>query len=308
MTLAIATGLWAYRIHSTAIEIEAVTTDLEFKATEDQPITEPLALRSLGFTGAELVDFPPDLMISDQPGREPGSGVQLALADPDEGSITMARLSVPTGARVEMHDEGDLAMRVVIDGPTEEQYKVEVTIEGKLMVGQANGRTAPISITAPKLVTVTFGGGSAELDLTLQSPTERALAGNLEVTSLGLSRIETLGSSLAARPVSGVKWGELILQDLADQSIPIRAGSELSLTVDDGELRNAGISDEGIRLHFAGTVRGMRGGSERRPIELMPTALEWLMSNQRLALIWTAVAYLFGVGLAANRWWKGEEP
>lgn len=305
LTLAIASGLWAYRLHSTAIEFDGVTTDLEFQVKDEQPVTQPLALRSLGIAGAAAIDLPPDLT---GVGGDPGSGLQLSLAEPGNGSITLARISVPAGTRIAIREHEPLGMRMVIDGPDGHDIRVEATIEGELTIGQADGQAAPLSVAAPKLVSAILSGDPAELDFTLQSPAERALATSLEVQSLGFSRTEEAGSDLAGQRVSGLKSGELILHDLASRVTPVRSGNDLSLWLDQGELRNVGFSADGIRLNFAGTVREMQGGSERRPVKLMPTALEWLMANQKLVLIWTAVAYLFGIGLAMRRWWEGKEP
>jgi hypothetical protein len=304
-SLAIVSGLWIYRIPAAAVGLDAVTADLVFTPAGDGPVTQPLGLQSLGFTGASKVDFPPDLAIAGAARSDVGSGMQLKLAGAGKGSITLARASVPPGTKVAIHADGGNAFRTAFDSPGGDAYSIEATVEGDLLVGPANGEAQLVFVAAPKLVTITFGGAPAELDFTLSAPTDPALTENLSIASLGLATVETVGAGLAAQQTSGIRSGALTVRDLGNRLTPLAAGSDLSMTLEDGRLRGVGLSGEGIKLHFAGTASAMRGGSGERPVDLMPTALEWLAANQKLALIWGAVIYLFGAALAVGRWWQG---
>jgi hypothetical protein len=96
----------------------------------------------------------------------------------------------------------------------------------------------------------------------------------------------------------------LYFASLNGVSRSLRAGEILRLEDPRGEIRTLRLEDEVVALDFQGRVRGISSGSDDSRQNLMPTWLDWLRAQHGLSLLWGTTFYLFGIGLAALRWFK----
>jgi hypothetical protein len=311
LTLAAVTVLSVYRVSEVTIDLDVVASDVEFTVTVEQPVTTSMSLVSLGIAGARDVTFPPDINIAPVAVGQSApelSAIDLAVQRPelDKGSITLRGIVLPAGTRVSVHAVTPQVYRVTFEMIPRSDLELDASIEGDLKVTRSDGGASSLKLGSPKLVTVAMGTGPLQIDLGGAGPADRALALNLEVADLALSRIEHVSASMAARRVSSIKSGSLYIHDLERRQIELRGGEDLEFSRMEGALRTVALVEEGMRLSASGRVRGMRAGSTRQPVDLMPSALQWLAANRTLTLVWTSVLYFAGLLLAIARWWRHD--
>jgi hypothetical protein len=107
------------------------------------------------------------------------------------------------------------------------------------------------------------------------------------------------------RDVSTIASGTLSFPAGDGHERALRFAERLWLPDVDGVIRSIEPEGDGVRVRFAGTVRGLASGEPGAVQDLMPSLLDGLKAKQGLSLAWGSALYLFGLMLALAKWWRG---
>ena len=94
------------------------------------------------------------------------------------------------------------------------------------------------------------------------------------------------------------------------KQVDIRPFDNLEFTKSEGQIRTLGVDSNGpdaqLVLRFHGLVEGMRGGTGLGR-SLMPSLLESMLAQRRIALLWGAVVYATVLVLGILRFLRIEK-
>jgi len=113
------------------------------------------------------------------------------------------------------------------------------------------------------------------------------IAEQMQIRNLQLYRDEPFGDIgfMVTRRTSTIDSGELYLEGLGGRQLELRPGERLRFDQSEGELRLIRIEKDGLYVHFRGRVRGMRTGRDEAPENLMPSVLEYAVSQSSVVTV-----------------------
>jgi hypothetical protein len=301
-TIALVSVLLLAHVRESEIELDLVVSELRFQVGSRQQLTDTLQLAALGAAGLSQVALPG----LDENGKIPASSVRLSADNGAAAAGTISLEPIVASAHAEM------TLRL---GDVPGELRLSMSRLDELLRADVSGtiRAAlprfaqKVFITAtPQPIVLTPGSAQVDLDLAPLSSGPGLFAPGLEVTELGLMRVDevTEDDGTAVRAVSTVQSGSVYLEELGGRELRLRAHEGLRFTLARGEVRSIGVKDGALALNFHGRVRGMASGPLDHPRNLMPRWLDWLRENQPLSLLWGSAVYLFGLSTAVRQWWK----
>jgi hypothetical protein len=301
-TIALVSVLLLAHVRESEIELDLVVSELRFQVGSRQQLTDTLQLAALGAAGLSQVALPG----LDENGKIPASSVRLSADNGAAAAGTISLEPIVASAHAEM------TLRL---GDVPGELRLSMSRLDELLRADVSGtiRAAlprfaqKVFITAtPQPIVLRPGSAQVDLDLAPLSSGPGLFAPGLEVTELGLMRVDevTEDDGTAVRAVSTVQSGSVYLEELGGRELRLRAHEGLRFTLARGEVRSIGVKDGALALNFHGRVRGMASGPLDHPRNLMPRWLDWLRENQPLSLLWGSAVYLFGLSTAVRQWWK----
>lgn len=315
---------WTVRVDSfgiktwVAIEATADRVALELDAPWELLDPLPLAGRSLRIDQATLAFNDPALLFGALPGR---SRVDISpAASPRQLSLGLARLSLEaaTEPQTESADNGRVSgpAKLTIERPDPRQVRLllsgdvagEVDIGGKAAIAwrepSGTRREERLDLELPEILAFTSEGDSAVPVLVEAS---LPWGNDLVFHHLTVANVR-FGQEVQLLPgewteLSTIHSGTLRLPEL-EQSVPLDPGVGLQLEGFDGYVREVAISPKSavitiayqgeadrITLLSPGSHGLLEQGLER---DLTPSLLTYAYQNQRLELVFAAVAFLWG--------------
>jgi hypothetical protein len=94
--------------------------------------------------------------------------------------------------------------------------------------------------------------------------------------------------------VSTIESGSLVLDDVS-RTVDVHNGDRLILQGVDGWITEFSIENGTLELFFKGTVKEIRAGPRGSEKDLSPSLLEYVFSNQPVALFFGSVVFLWGL-------------
>ena len=133
------------------------------------------------------------------------------------------------------------------------------------------------------------------------------MTSQVPIERLALRRVDEFGDRglSIVRTISTIVSGTLFFESLNSLQRPLRSGEALRFERSSGEMRTVRLEPGHLTMSFHGWVGGMKTGSDESPRSLMPTWLDWLRARHGLSLLWGTSVYLFGIGFAVVRWFRG---
>jgi hypothetical protein len=314
VTLGLVSLLLFAHLSDTEIELDAVVSEASFSLTQGQPFSETVALSALGASGLRTVQWPRGLVPGE--GRDaatprPIAALRLtaaasAASAAETGSITLSAMQLPALAAVTVRAQGRGAELGLVIGPP--VPALAASLFGAVRVDAAGLPATPIQSAVPATVELSPAAGEVELDLSPAQAGAPILVLPLAVRQLALDRIDErgVGDATRVRRASTVVSATVHLTALNGESRVVRRGERLRFDAAEGTLDVLELDGARLALAFHGRVRGMVAGSDDHPRDLMPTWLEWLRARHGLTLLWGSALYLFGLLMAAWRWWGSK--
>jgi hypothetical protein len=311
-TLATASVLLFWRVSSTPIELDAVASELSFRLTSAQPLTQVAPLRALRIAGLASIE-PADGLAAVTAGHSPPAGMLSLHAQADDpkcsGSLTLDRMLLPAGAQVTLRrtpatqaaPAARVQMALLAPGTV-----LRLTADGCVRVGAASG--AVWSANGARALAVHLAADEADLELDTPPEHPLAFAPWLRADAISLTRIERIAADdrMLVRQISTLVAGTLVYTALDGRERKLRVAEPLRFGRAQGEFRSIEAVPGGVAASFRGEVAGMASGSADAPRSLMPTWLDWIAANHGVSLLWGSALYGFGLIMALLKWWRRE--
>jgi len=305
VTIALVSVLLLAHVRESEIELNLVVSELRFQVDSRQQLTDTVQLAALGASGLSQVALPG----VDKSGKVPASGVRLSTDNGGAaaGTISLEPIVAPAHAEMTLRlgdVPGELRLSV-----SHLDAVLRADVSGTIRAAAPRLAQKVLTAATPQPIVLTPGSAQVDLDLAPLNAGAGLLAPGLDVTELGLMRIDevTEGDRTAVRAVSTVQSGSVYLEELGGRELRLRAHEGLRFALARGEVRSIGVKDGALALNFHGRVRGMASGPLDHPRNLMPRWLDWLRENQPLSLLWGSAVYLFGLSTAVRQWWKKSD-
>jgi hypothetical protein len=310
-TLLIVSILFFARVSETEIELDLTLSEIGFIFPKQQILAEAMPVSALGVSGLEEIQLP---RTRDRTARTlrasegAGSAVRLAVASDGErqGTATLAALTLPAGRRVWLRAmEVTRQYRLSMNGSG---LVLRVDVDGPIGIGLSGAPAEQLDSATPRPILLRPGSHEVDLDFTPSGASANAFPVRLSASDLSLFRIDQFmdAERTVIRRVSTILSGTVRLEALHGQERSLRPGEGVQFARSHGEIRALRLYDDRIALKFHGRVRGMTVGSGESPSSLMPTYFEWLRARHGLSLLWGTTLYVFGLIVAALRWWGIE--
>jgi hypothetical protein len=300
-TLAAVSILLFVRIRETEIELEVASTELTFALAKEQVITSVLDLAALGVSGLRSVELP--VAVGGAPAGARAVSLTRDSAGGREGSVTLAPVLLPAGARVTLrHSDVPNQVGVFLNAAG---LALQGALNGPVRAGLAGAPVRELDFASPKPIVLAGGSEDLALDLTFSAMPQAPVVPQLQVGDLSVLRIDqflSLDRTLVTR-LSTILSGTLFFESLNGEERRLRGGELLQFEHSTGELRTVELAAHRIGWKFHGRVRGMTTGTGEGRRSLMPTCLEWLRARHGLTLLWATSAYVFALIAGALRWW-----
>ncbi len=309
-TLLLASVLVVARCPQTEVEVEVEASEVGFVAAAPQTLIETSTLGVLAVSGLRQIRLPrargraAEVLEVDAAGFWRLAG--LPGGEPP-GRISLMALTVPAGIGVRL-DRTELPRSYHL-GLTGAALEIQAAIEGRVEIARPGAPPGPFEFPRPARIVMSSGPEGVELDLMLRAGDGLRFPPLLDAEQLSFSSIHEIErpERTVVRRMSTLLGGTLYDQSIGRQR-RLRAGEALRFAESRGEIRSLRLrSEDGedrIALRFQGRASGLSTGTESHRRDLMPTSIEWLAANHRLKLLWGATVYVFGLWLAARRWWR----
>jgi TIR domain len=297
-------------INETEIEVDAKLSEFNFVLSEQQDLSDLLILKAFGASGLKEIRLPrakgrPDQIIGEADER--GKVLRLIHASShDQGTITLAPLSLPSGTYVTVRLGTDpYQYRVSFKGS---KLPVRVNVQGPLQVLLTGSPVESVDFGSPKPILLQPDENGIDLDVTLSEPLRNLLPAPLSVSRVSLFRIDERveAQQTVVQEVSTVLSGTLRLESLGGQELSLRSGEQIQFENSQGEIRTLQLNEGNLALQFNGRINGMKTCSGRSCKSLMPTYYEWLRAKQEFLFLAVTMTYVLLLILGGMRWRKAH--
>jgi hypothetical protein len=308
-TLLIVSVLLFARTRETEIELDLDLSEASFVSSRLQILADAIGVTSLGVAGLREIQIPRardrGAETLTAAGAEPELGFRLSVGEGARpGTVALAALSLPAGTRVWLRSaDTPRQYRLSLRGP---DLRLRAEVSGVVNVGTSGTATGPVDFGAPKAVLLQPGSSGVDIDVALLDGARAAFSPQLRAEAVSFFQIEQFADAdrTLVRPLSTIRSGTLYLESLNGQERRLRPGQGLRFGSSVGEIRTLEVRDGRVGLRFHGRVRDMTSGAGDTRRSLMPTYLEWLQARHGLSLLWGTTLYVFGLAMAALRWWR----
>lgn len=123
-------------------------------------------------------------------------------------------------------------------------------------------------------------------------PIDTVIFNNIQIKQLGFTRRAPVGSG-SEKFISTVNSGTIWLNEVSEK-FTLNMEDFISLSIKEGRIIQTKIM-ENINLYFEGIVNDIKIGPENDQRSIMPTWLEYLYTNQRLAFFWGAIIFIWSL-------------
>jgi hypothetical protein len=307
VTMGAATFLMFGHIPVTEIETETALTSVTFRIPRPTAIMGGWRVRSLGISGFDEVALP---AIQDQPERtaQTSSPFRIEALDSKKspGSVSLAPIHVAVNTLVTLEPSSKKGYRMLLKVEKGSTLQLQVNVLGSVRFSGLDSPDVAATLRVPRGIAVT--AGAAPLDLALEFPDDEdpSFLPLLPVDRLGFINVEEFGdgTELETRVVSSILSGTLYYESLDGRERKLRENEEIHLSGLKGVIRSIRLKPGNLVLRYDGAVRGIVSGSEAHAHNLMPSWLEFLKAQRPVELLWATGMYLFGMVMAALKWFK----
>jgi hypothetical protein len=313
--LAAVTVLVFKTVNVTDVEIALNVSDATFVLAQDSPVLQPITVSEVQIFETKSVKASAQKeVIFDSP--EGGvARISSARRGPKDklgsGVITLPGLSLPKGTTVSIKAVDNYRFLIGITPPEAKSDPIALDITGKGPVdislsGDDNNNSESLNLESPYPIHVVPLNKDFTLALSITPDSRLELLPQIPVSHISFQQQE---AESEARQISAIKSGYIIRTELGSEKLDLRPFEPLNVQGCNWEkekgclrLRRLAMSKDGADLSLYGNVINMTTGQVSAERELMPSLLEWINSNHRIKLLWTAVLFASGLILGLIRW------
>lgn len=306
-TLLVVSTLLFARVKETAIELDLKASEVGFVLPVQQVLLERADVSHLGAAGLGAIDLSDVTEAPVARGAEEAGDQQIEIAAMEEGtrrgSVVLKEIAPPAGTDIGF-SRGDAPGQYRLRLATS-RMGLSVALHGPVELSGTGVGRQRADFASPRGVELEARSGNVDLDLTFRDLKRARILPQIRIEKLSLVHVADRSTDLSSvRALSTIVSGTLYFESLNGASRGLRAGEILRLSEPHGEIRTLRLEDDVVALDFQGRVRGISVGSDENLQNLMPTWLDWLRAQHGLSLLWGTTFYLFGIALAALRWFK----
>ena len=302
------TGLLTLFLHlghlsTTKIRMELSLSELNFTLPKQQVVTNIMKLSSIGASGLENVQVP-GVRAQPEGGTEGSSSAVLLLIDTTNsrsGTITLDALSLPAGTRIGIrHTDVSGEFRFFFQGTP---LDLAVQVNGHVRMVLPPNPPEDLNFTSPGLIKLQSEKDGVDLDLNLESNSNRIFPGLIPADSISLLRIDENydDENSTVRTVSTILGGTMYFELLGGKKQALLPGQEIQFEKFHGTIHTLELFNDHIAINFVGSVSGLTSGDINHRTSLMPTYLEWLNSRVSLSLIVVGLLVVCGIIFGLSR-------
>ncbi|MDY7232723.1 hypothetical protein SYV04_40430 [Hyalangium sp. s54d21] len=303
-------GMTCIRIQTTEIELSATMSG--FDATlgrKYQLLRNNIEAASLTVTGASKLRLPDDAgrPLSLKPQGE--SGLTLMVNPEPEATMPSTTIKLrpfflPANARFGLSVASARDLAIDIKHP---EVLLQADFVGPVRLDALGFDSRSVLLNAAAGLSA-WSGDDSRIDIQAAQTLDCIMCLPVPISHLAFDSTDEGfdGKERIVTPFSRIISGTLVLRDLGNKEVPLRLGTPVVLGIQDGELGPASIDSEGrISIVFHGNIDRLKIGSGNNTKNLMPSYLEWVAANQKLALIWGALAFIVALTISVWNWFRG---
>ena len=286
---------WLVRLRPTDVIHSFETSALDFTLATGSLVIPEAKLRSVQISEIVAaspplrIDIPQPLFLATDP-KDPASVVILDGLQLPPGAITITPIADSLG----------VLLRVLAP-----DAQVAFVLASSVQIGATERESSEQHLELPgQRMIVELPDEPVEIRLGVLRDAPIRFVRNLPITAL--SHLEDQGVDLGdrdiVRVVSHLEAGEVVFEALGGVTRTMRPGELLQLSSLAGSLRSLEWREGRLVGEFAGEADSIQILRPNNTSDLVPTLLEVTASQQRLALTYTAFAFLLGLVMGIERW------
>lgn len=304
------------RIGVTDVEAELNLSEASFVLARDSPVLQPFNVTEVQFHDSSGVTAIAQKEVSL---NSPEGGVARLRGLPKEprgdskpGQITLPGLTFPKGTEVSVKADDTWRFRVRVTLPKSESIQDSLVFTGQgpvelLLAGSETSSPELVGLGAdPYPIRVAPLGREFTLEFSIAPDAKVEMLPQIPVSKISFQQED---AESHARQVSAVNSGSLIRTELGSEKLNLRPFEPLNMQSCDWEktedclrLRRLTMVKDAVEAQFYGNVTSLKAGQTRAERNLMPSLLEWINSNHRIKLLWTAILFSSGLLIGVIRW------
>lgn len=279
----------------TTLAFEGEVSEFQATLAKEREATDLLSISELAVAGIAQIDLP-RFVIEDGTARAAQSlkiSKVLMKVDHDTdraNSLTLDSLLLAKGTMI--------GYQYVSHGPRLRLFSqrstrpIRVNLSGAVFIELPGENPVKFRFGTPKAAILLPGTVGTDLDLALLNPPSNLLPVALPVSELTLVRVDqrTNTGGSVQQEVSTVRTGRMTLGKAHLSSLD--ASKVIRFKGLTGEIQSIGVSGNGLRIRFGGTVRGLTVCMAERCENLMPTLLETVWFDHRTPLYAAVFLYV----------------
>ena len=280
------------KIKKTQVQMNLVTTRLEFSLEEEIMIADGILVQELGIGELSKIDFPRSMNLEDVKKGNSDMGsftVKICGSEEDaqKGAITLINMHVPQKTRIMISSsEVENQYRLHLEVSETEKLYLNASIRGNVALHHS-GKSFDVSSPSPKSLVLHSATNQLDIDLVPFKDFPVTFLPVPCVNHLSFCHEEIINSKENKTvTISDLISGTLNLSALKDKEHKFHNREVLQFKKISGKTRAVQLSDDKIMLNFEGEAEGITTGMNQ---SLMPSWLEYFGTHHRLKLLWAAV-------------------
>lgn len=290
------------------IELHAEATRVRFVIDGATSISGTLPVRWIAVQGhnqAFISAIGPDSAV--KPAKDTAPVFTAQIVDTKSAPMSLIIRDLPAGSLVELSNWSDGTREIAfcnVDRPIPLMISSQALIQSDTtLTTPPQSKVRVLFFPIPRDVTGQLASAtdSCQLDTMIHFRFAPAIAGDFQLSrDLNVHRLELYESAQATgQPLSTLVSGQYRLHSTKGSPTPLFPNDLLELGSPSGRMRSITMGDKATRFDFQGEVRTLTIGSAAMRRSIMPTVLEWWLSQELLFVAWSAglssIAFLLGV-------------
>lgn len=290
---------------STQVQMNLITTRLEFCLEDEIMIADGILVQELGLGELSKIDFPRSMNLENvkKVNSDNGSFAVKICGSGEgvqKGAITLNNMYVPQKTRIMLSsNDVENQYRLHLEVPETERLDLNASIQGNVALHHS-GKSFDISSDSPKSLVLHSATNKIDIDLVAFKNSPVTFLPVPRANDLSFCHEDTINSKENKKvTISDLISGTLNISTIKNEGYKFHNKEILQFKKIYGKIRALQLSDDKIMLNFQGKAEGITTDMNQ---SLMPSWLEFVSTHHRLKLIWASVIFLFGLGRAGLNW------
>jgi hypothetical protein len=308
------------RVTDTEIESRVSATGITFELATESPVLQPSVLPEIEVHDVREVAVLGTARTIDMRALDGGVARLRAIevrrgSDVTRGEITLPGLKLDAGTRVSVSATGANTFDLTFMSPSNSSLVSDLDFTGKnaveLLLTGSSGPEKQL-VNEGSVYPIRVAPESREFTMKLTLPAGGTIDLLPEIPIKGLSFLQS-DSESARRDVSSIRSGSITRTELNGDKTEMHSFQALKVESATREkkleglrVRELKLGKDGLDVQFYGPVAVLETGHANAIRNLIPSKLEWINSNARLKLLWSAIVFGAGLIIGVVRWFASK--